>query len=275
VATVLQSRLPQTIPKKGVEVSLVTNGVQLHRFDENVHDGMRLGRHAELDARSLQFTVQEAKIIKPAEWLPAIPTLDQGNLGSCVGNAGTYALSALDRANLAAVTLAGKSLSPTDAALNEQFAVELYHESTINDGYPGTYPPDDTGSSGLGACKSLAKAKLIARYTWATSLRQLATLLQTRGVIMGWPWYESWFQPDNHGFVDHGNWQASGVAGGHELYFEALEAWDDNDLSKVVFRFHNSWNDSWGDHGCGRITGATYNTLRTQVDAKQYVPLAA
>lgn len=258
-------------------MSLVTNGIQLHRYDEVVHPGMRLGRHAELDARSLQFTVEEAKIIKPADWPAAIPTLDQLQLGSCTGNAGTYALSAeVGASGLVNVTLNGKTLSPTDAVHNEQFAVELYHEATVNDGYPGTYPPDDTGSSGLGVCKSLVKAKLIGKYVWATNLRALATLLQRRGVIMGWPWYEAFFQPDAHGFVDGDkNWQASGVAGGHELYFEALEAWDDHDPSKVVFRFHNSWNDSWGDHGCGRITGATYNALRQQVDAKQYIPLAA
>ena len=35
----------------------------------------------------------------------------------------------------------------------EGFAVKLYEDATVVDGYPGEYPPDDTGSSGLAICK--------------------------------------------------------------------------------------------------------------------------
>ena len=254
---------------------LITNGVLTHVYDEDVHENMRLGRHLELDARSLAFQVdlaQQQKPIKPAEWKPAIPTLDQSHLGSCTGNAGTYHLSALyGAANLSAIKLAGKTLSATNATANEQFAVEVYHEATIKDGVPGNYPPTDTGSSGLGVAKALKAANLISKYVWATNARAFGALLQTAGCIIGVPWYEAWFTPDAHGFVDSGNWAASGVAGGHEIYVEALESWSDTDPSQSVIRFHNSWNDSWGDHGCGRLRFSTYHQLMSQIDVKQLV----
>jgi hypothetical protein len=253
---------------------LVTNGRLTHRYDERVHDGMRLGRHLELDPRSLAFLPDPElarKPIKPAEWVPPIPTLNQGQLGSCTGNAGTYHMAALagpGRANTLA--LKGNVLSATDAAACESFAVELYHEATVLDGFPGDYPPDDTGSSGLGVCRALKANHLIGRYVWATNLRAFGVLLQRAGVIIGTPWFESWFRPGPDGFVDDNpDWANSGVAGGHEVYVEALEAWDEQDPAKSVIRFHNSWGDGWGDHGCGRMRLSTYKQLQASVDVKQ------
>ena len=119
-------------------------------------------------------------------------------------------------------------------------------------------------------CKALRAANLVSKYVWATNARAFGRLLQTAGCIIGVPWYEAWFKPDAHGFVDSGSWAASGVAGGHEIYVEALEAWSDTDPSQCVIRFHNSWNDSWGDHGCGRLRFSTYNQLSSQIDVKQF-----
>jgi hypothetical protein len=254
---------------------LVSNGILKHRYDEHVHEGMRLGRHLELDSRSLAFLPDPEllrKPLKPAEWVPPIPTLNQGQLGSCTGNAGTYHLAALVGMGLSkpAIALNGHTLSQ-DAANNEQFAVELYHEATVKDGFPGDYPPDDTGSSGLGVCRALKAQKLIGRYVWATSLRAFGGLLQRAGVIMGTPWLEAWFNPDNDGFIDaNPNWFDSGVAGGHEIYFRAIEAWDDNDPHKCIFTFDQSWG-VWGDHGLGRMRGSTYLRLKGQIDIKQFV----
>lgn len=250
----------------------VTNGILLRSYDEHIHDGMRLGRHMELDARSLEHLIAQVvtpQPIKPREWPAAIPTLDQGQIGSCTGNAGTYHLATvLGAANLADVQLDGVGLTQGN---NEPFAVALYHEATVSDSYPGTYPPDDTGSSGLGVCKALHKAGLIKRYVWGTSLNHIGLAFQRAGIIIGTPWYESWFNPDSDGFIDNGDWKASGVAGGHEIYGEALEAWDGGDPSKSIVRFHNSWGDGWGDHGCFRMRLSTYMTLKAEIDVKQFI----
>jgi hypothetical protein len=254
---------------------IINNGVLFHQFVEpQPRPGMRLGRHQQLDGRSLAYTVsvEEARRpIHPAAWVPPIPTLDQGNLGSCTGNAGAYHLSALyGKDHLGEIKLDNLTMSAVDGSANERFAIGLYSRATAVDPWPGTYPPDDTGSSGLAVSQVLKRMHLINSYQHATSLRTFATLLQRGGVITGWPWYDAWFSPDNDGFVDSGNWEASGVAGGHEIYCEALESWDEADPGNSVLLFHNSWGDGWGDHGCFRMRGRTYNSQRSQVDVQQF-----
>lgn len=259
---------------------LVSSGRLLHRFDEFVREERpRLGRHLELDARSLEHTVENElaalhpPTIKPAEHLPAIVTLDQGRIGACTGNAGAYAVSALyGSARIPAVTLDGDHLSSYDGGMDERFAVELYHDATLVDGLQEPpYPPDDRGSTGLGVCRALKRAGLVGGYQWATTTRGFGLLLQRQGVMMGLPWFEAFFDPDAHGFIDSGQWEVSPIAGGHEVYVEALEAWNDRGPRRSVIRFHNSWSDHWGDHGCGRMTLATYEALIQQVDLKQLV----
>jgi hypothetical protein len=242
--------------------------------EENPRPNQRLGRHQELDGRSLAFAVSEEEAarvqIKPVEWLAPIQTLDQGNLGSCVGNASTYHLGEVVGAdNLSRVTINGVTLSRDGD--NEQFAVQVYHGATVYDGYPGTYPPEDTGSSGLGACRFLKSLKGIASYTHALSARSVGLLMMHRGTIQGWPWYNAWFEPDAHGFIDsQSNWQQSGLAGGHEIYCEAIEAWDDQSWDRCILRFHNSWGGSWADAGRFRMKMSTYIALQSQVDVKQF-----
>lgn len=255
---------------------LVSNGTLSHVYNEVVHEGMRLGRHLVLDARSLAHTVEEeiadtAVLIRPAEHLSPLPALDQAALGSCTGNAGTYALAArAGKDRLAAVHLDGMALS-TQPDLAEAFAVEVYHEATEDDGLDEPpYPPDDRGSSGLGVCRALKSAGLIGGYQWATTLRGVGALLQRAGVMFGTPWFEAWFQPDTDGFVDADpRWPNSGIAGGHEIYIEALEAWDDHDPSKSVIRFRNSWGPAWGASGSGRMRLSTYVLLTSAIDVKQ------
>jgi hypothetical protein len=248
----------------------VTNGTLRLQYDERVHDGMRLGRNLELDARSLRYTVAEARRIVPAEHVTPIPIMDQSSLGSCTGNAGTYHLAALYGINFATVRLLMYTLS-SDAINNEKFAIELYHEATILDGFPGAYPPEDTGSSGLGICRALKQRHLITGYSWALSTRGVASMLQHGGAIMGMPWLEAFFEPGQNGFIDaNPRWADSEVAGGHEVYIEALESWSDTYPDQSVIRLCNSWGTSWGDHGRFRMRLGTYNLLRQQVDVKQF-----
>src|SRR3954452_13089718 len=142
---------------------LLDNGLLYERFHELEHEGMRLGRHLWLDARSLAHMIENRieEMNHPThsvQWERALVILDQGKLGSCTGNAGTGALGtqpfydAVGRAVLP---------SPKDEMQAEGFAVKLYEDATVIDGYPGQYPPDDTGSSGLAICKVFKQRKTI------------------------------------------------------------------------------------------------------------------
>jgi hypothetical protein len=146
----------------------------------------------------------------------------------------------------------------------------LYSDATKVDPYPGTFPPIDTGSSGLAICQVLKNRGVIKSYNWAATQHGFLQLLQWGPVMMGTPWYEAFFQPDNSGFIDSNqNWPTSGLAGGHEVEAVAVEL-DTKDLSNSVITFANSWTAGWGDAGYFRMRLRTYDLLHS-VDLKQFV----
>jgi hypothetical protein len=232
---------------------------------------MRLGRNLWLDGRSLAFMVENSveamgKPISSKQWERVIAILDQGKLGSCTGNAGTGALGTQPFYDAAGQTALPAADDPT--AL-ENFAVQLYSDATVVDGYPGTYPPDDTGSSGLAICKVLRTRGTITGYRFARTAYGFVQLLQRGPVLQGMPWHEAFFQPDSNGFIDADpSWASSKIAGGHEVEAIGIEV-DSSDAFNSVILYANSWGTSWGDAGRFRMRLRTYEQL-TGLDLKQY-----
>lgn len=250
---------------------LLDSGKLYLKYDEEPRAGARLGRNLWLDGRSLAHMVENdvhamGKALSNQSWERVIPVLDQGQLGSCTANAGTGALGTqpfYDAAGRAA-------LPSSDAAELEKYAVQLYEEATVVDGYPGQYPPDDTGSSGLAICKVLKTRKIIKGYRWARSPYGFLQLLQNGPVLQGMPWYKAFFEPDKDGFIDADpNWTGSGIAGGHEIEAVGVEL-DPKDAFNSVVTYVNSWGTGWGDGGRFRMRLGTYEKL-SGVDLKQYV----
>ena len=250
---------------------LLESGLLYLKFDEVVHEGMRLGRNMWLDARSLAHMVENdvqemGKPLKSCQWERVLAVLDQGQLGSCTGNAGTGALGTQPFYDAAGRTVLP---APGDAAAAEEFAVQLYADATVVDGYPGTYPPDDTGSSGLAICKVLKSRGTIKGYGWARSAYGFLRLLQNGPVLQGMPWYKAFFTPDPEGFIDSDpNWLSSGVAGGHEVEAVGVEL-DTTDAFSSVITYVNSWGSGWGDAGRFRMRLRTYEQLKG-IDLKRY-----
>jgi hypothetical protein len=204
--------------------------------------------------------------LKNRSWERMLPVLDQGQLGSCTGNAGTGALGTQPYYDAYGRSALGASADP---ASGEQFAAQLYEAATVVDGTPGVYPPDDTGSSGLAICKVLKSRGTIPGYRWARSAYGFLRLLQDGPVLQGMPWYKAFFHPDAQGFVDSDpQWSTSGVAGGHEIEAVAVEL-DTKDAFSSVITYVNSWGTGWGDSGRFRMRLRTYEQL-TGVDLKQY-----
>jgi hypothetical protein len=189
--------------------------------------------------------------IKTTFWTRRSQILDQGQIGSCVPNAGTGVLGtdskARDGLMFAQISVAGamKSYGVFRAGqylLSEsEFALPFYTVVTSVDSYPGIYPPDDTGSDGLSCAKALQRLGLASGYSHAFTLDALKTALMSGPVMWGTVWYESMFDTNLDGFllVD----SRSGEAGGHELVISGY------DLENSRFLVVNSWGLTWGISG--------------------------
>ncbi|PBC80104.1 hypothetical protein BX265_4940 [Streptomyces sp. TLI_235] len=192
--------------------------------------------------------------LRSVTWTRRIPILDQGSIGSCTGNAATGWLATDSTGRTATdtvtITAAGAAASHgrfADGAhrLDENFALGLYSLATRLDGLPGTYPPEDTGSSGLGVAKALKALGLASSYGHAFSEPAMATVLQRRPVIIGIPWLNSMETPGQDGRIPVV--PSSGVAGGHEVEVTAL------DVEAGRYWITNSWGSGWGIDGRGWV----------------------
>jgi hypothetical protein len=222
------------------------------RLPEVVVEGKRLGRHLHHDPRSLRYLVPAAQ---PATttWERVTPVLDQGNLGSCVGNAFTGVLGS----DVYIDTV------PAGVKLDEAFAVKLYSLATQLDDYPGQYPPEDTGSDGLSGAKAVQQDALASGYTHATSLGQCYGMIARGPFAVGVAWHAGMDEPTAEGVV-----HATGpIRGGHE--FEVLNY----DAAKGLWEAVNSWGDSWAKGGHFYIPDADFaKLLAEQGDATQLTP---
>lgn len=235
---------------------------------EEERKGKRLGRHVKHDPRSLRYLVAAG----PREALVSvrherrIPVLDQGDLGSCTGNA---AEGACGTGALFDAIPGDQKNKPdtTDAYFDEQEAVALYSTATGLDTYQGTYPPEDTGSDGLSVAKAAKRAGLISGYRHATSLDAALTALAAGPVIAGINWYSSFDRPSGGGVISIG--ADAYVRGGHEICVDEL------DVERERIGFTNSWGDSWGQGGRAYIGWDDFERLLAEDgDVTVFVPLS-
>lgn len=232
----------------------------LHLIEQ--HDrSHRLGRHVEHDPRSLAYAhgVLPSSAIKPVQWTRRIAILDQGQVGSCTGNAltGVLGTDSVGRTATTSVTVKADTKGVFQAgtyALDEKFAVLAYTLNTKLDSIKGDYPAEDTGSTGVACGKTGQQLGLLAGYTHAFSLAALKSALQNGPAMIGIVWLNSMFDPDNAGVLSVD--QSSGVAGGHEL---VVSGWDGGQ-----FHLDNSWGTSWGSKGSCFVKEADMQWLLSQ-----------
>jgi len=202
-----------------------------------------LGRHLEPnhDPASRAFPAAVAPLVTTLHAHRG-PVLDQGQLGSCTGNAVSQALNT-------------DPLRPAERRLlTEADAVGIYTWATHHDPYPGAYPPDDTGSSGLAVAKAARKLGLIHSYRHAFGLDHALGALVLAPVIIGIPWLADMFTPDPDGYLS----RTGTVAGGHEV---ALIGLDVEHRNVTVL---NSWGSGWGNGGTALMHWADLDALLGQ-----------
>lgn len=208
----------------------------IRRYDST---DSRLGRHVHHDSRSkdYEFLPRSAKPKqKNTFWDSAIAPLNQGDLGSCTGNAEAQWLNTNFANSVRNLTNKGKPLSEKDA-------VKIYSLGTTLDNQPGQYPPDDTGCDGLSVAKAGVKLGYLDKYTHTFSFTALQAALEQTPAIVGTVWTQSMFKPRN-GLVKVGRLTQSNIAGGHEYLACGI------DFSAEVMIFRNSWGDQDAWPGC-------------------------
>lgn len=198
-----------------------------------------LGRNVEHDQRSKMFSVsRRVGPIESASHIRHCAPFDQGNLGSCTGNA-------------MAGLLMTEPFWTTNRNLDESDAVRLYELATALDEFPGQYPPTDTGSSGLAVAKAAKQEGWFASYEHAFALADLLGALATRPGILGINWYSSFDTPLPSGECALA--PNAVVRGGHEIEMFKIDA-----TREQVWCFQ-SWGPTWG----GLMDGTFWLSFQT------------
>lgn len=182
-----------------------------------------LGRHVEHDprSRSFAFTAPEPRPIVDTVWHRLVPAYDQGSLGSCTANALCGALSTRPHRH---------------RFRSQRNIVKVYSEATRIDPFPGAWPPEDTGSSGLAVAKVALRRGWISEYRHIFRFEDLLQALMVGPLIVGTAWHSEMFHPEPDGRVH----PLGTVVGGHE--YEAFGV----DVSNRRVWFWNSWGTNWG-----------------------------
>lgn len=223
-----------------------------------------LGRlvHHDPKSRAYPFKAARGTNYRTVQHASHIDILDQGQIGSCTGNATVGALGC----DPFYATL------PATVVLDEAQAVRVYSLATQRDEFDGWYNIEtgetDTGSSGLGAAKAAKEFGYISGYRHAFSVADALAALQDFPIIAGIPWYSSFEEPDANGVVAIG--PTAYVRGGHEI------CGDGYDADKGLVWFRNSWGPMWGKGGRFAMQVATFARLLSEDgDVTVFTPLTA
>ncbi len=224
---------------------------------EVIVPGKPLGRH--IDDRVAEHRATGGppplapKIISVVHKSAGLP-LDQGDAGSCTGDATVGALNTVPH------------WAPGNPTLGQADAYRLYSVEEVDLGY-GPYPPNDQGGTGMAACEAGIKLGWLDGFQSTTDVHEAVLALVLRPVITGVNWYTSFDDPaPSSAYIPGLVTIADGatVRGGHEFVVVAINA-----AAKLVWAV-NSWGDSYGvpysgiPGGCFCFTFSTWNTLLCQ-----------
>lgn len=196
-----------------------------------VHPGA--GRQIVHDDRSRNYPapVREGRPKSVMHRLGALP-VDQGPLGSCTGSASANLL------NTRLMHAERKSALKSPRYLTQADAIDLYSRATQLDPWEGSYPPDDTGSSGLAVAQAMMERGFIREYRHCFGVEHMAKTVALQPVLVGTYWYEGMAFPkfkQGHFYAEPTGTPLSG----HEYLCIGVNP------NAGYFTFVNSWGPNW------------------------------
>jgi len=199
----------------------------------------RLGRQIVHDSRSRGYAVGAPRSISSRRSfrhrvLGPVPVPRQ-TIGNCTG------VDQCVRADAQGNRVRG-------VTLGMDTAVSIYTRATELDPFLGTFPEEDTGSSGLAAEKAAKEAGIVARYEWIFGgADQVLAVLPDHPVGVGTRWHRDMFDPDPNTYLVH---PTGPVVGGHQ--------WSVIGYNQRLAAFEGMcwWGDDFGSHGLFRIRKA-------------------
>lgn len=219
----------------------------------------RFGRNINHDPRSRRFPVRKAAPLRSVMHDRKVPVFDQGDLGACTGYAATGCMGTEPFFSTITPPMQAWGLDP-------EGAVDLYSRASALDSFPGSYPPDDTGSDGLSIAKALKDQRgWISGYEHAFSLDQFLGGLMVLPCIVGTEWTSGMMDPTPEGVI-----RPTGRAqGGHE--YQAIGY----DNTRALIWFVNSWGTGWARRGFHAMQAEDFGRLlERQGDVTFFTPLS-
>lgn len=198
------------------------------------------GRLVEHDVRSRMFAAARASSQRSVVHGHSAPVLDQGESNACTGFALAQCLNS---------DFFGKCRSA--GFLGERQAFDFYSLATGLDSFAGSFPPEDTGSSGLAVAKAGWRRGYLRGFGHAFGFGAFCRVVQTQPVLVGTAWFSGMNVPDADGFV----WPSGEREGGHEYVGLGV------DYERGCLTFLNSWGPSWGKNGRFFVTFDVFKVL--------------
>ncbi len=131
-------------------------------------------------------------------------------------------------------------------------AVEVYSLATTLDPFQGTYPPTDTGSSGLAAAKAAVQLGIAEKYVWYFTLEDVLRALQNHPISFGGLWTYDMFRATRDNPLVR---PTGAVAGGHQWVLSGYRAKDELIVGECW------WGSGFGRNGRFYISTPDFQRL--------------